>query len=655
MATPTFYDTNSAPESQHILVLEDSSCRRTIVLEDSQYSLGRHSGCSIQIASAQASRHHATLVRKFNNKFNREIYLIIDGDLDGNKSQNGIFVNGSKCLVHELKDGDLINFGCQINASYHCINYGQSQSQPAGFFSTADSFTTSNAERQTLSAVPYPARDTNPGQGTVEEMSYLDPTTNLPNQVLFLEYFNIALSNAERAQHQVGLILIQIRNWSKLKNDYGDSIYTLVLSRMGQQLKTSLRNGDIVARWGQNEFIVLLSQIRESDNVENIARRLLQCLITPKEVQGKVLQLDLSQGVAIYPQDGDNVETLTKILRQHLQPSQHPDLIIASPDSGFFHTHTADTILPDKSTLNFAQLNLATLTDVNEDAERERLLKVEKRIQRALRKSELELYYQPQINIYNQEIEAMESLIRWLHPTQGMIAPRQFLPWSDQTDMVLPLTEWILQTACSQNRTWQSQGLQPVTVAVNLSNKQFYHPNLTAIVQSALVASQLEPRWLELEITESTILEDFESAQSIIRTLDERGIKIALDDFGVDYASIRYLQALPIDKLKIDSSLIQRLQTYPEDTTMLEVLINLGHSFRIVVVAEGVETQAQLETLRALQCFTMQGYQLSSPLSGLEAGEFLNRHYVNLSYPLQSANRSRFREDIFREEDFPLL
>ncbi|MBJ7900430.1 MAG: EAL domain-containing protein [Cyanobacteria bacterium RI_101] len=623
----SFFETKSNSESQHILVLEDSNCRRTIMLEESQYSLGRHSSCGIQITSAQASRHHATLVRKFNNKLNRDMYLIVDGDLDGNKSQNGVFINGSKCLVHELKDGDLINFGCHVNASYHCLQFGQSHSQSFLRDKNGDSFTTSTQTRPSV-LVSEPLQDfRRPEEDTFEEQSYIDPSTNLPNQVLFLEYLNLALSNAERGQHQVGLILLQLKNWQRLIKDYSQSLSILTLSQIGQHLRQGLRNGDVVARWGENEFIILLSQIRGEENLEGVSQRLLHSLLAPYDVQGKTLQLEFARGSAVYPRDGAAVETLSKVVRSRLQalPTQNPHLVIASPDSGFFQTSQWDAPLPEKSTLNFAQLNLEEAPSA--EAERERLVKVEKRIQRALRKSELELYFQPQVNLERREVETMEALIRWLHPTQGMIAPRQFLPWSDQTEMILPLTEWILQNACLQNRTWQSQGLPPAMVSVNLSSKQFYHQNLIALIQSALAGSQLAPQWLELEITETTILEDLDGARQILRELDERGARVCLDDFGVDYASIRYLQELPIHKFKIDNSLIQRLNTYPQDTALLEVLINLGRSFRIAVVAEGVENQTQLDILQKLRCPIIQGYYLSHPLNGLDAGHFLGHYH----------------------------
>ncbi|MFN5513961.1 MAG: EAL domain-containing protein [Cyanobacteriota bacterium] len=626
----SLFETKSNSESQHILVLEDSNCRRTIMLEESQYSLGRHSSCSIQITSAQASRHHATLVRKFNNKLNRDMYLIVDGDLDGNKSQNGVFINGSKCLVHELKDGDLINFGCHVNASYHCLQFGQSYSQSPMRDKNGDSFTTSSQNRPAAALSDPLNTFRRPEEDTFEEQSYIDPSTNLPNQVLFLEYLNLALSNAERGQHQVGLILIQLKNWQRLVKDYSQSLSILTLSQIGQHLRQGLRNGDVVARWGENEFIVLLSHIQGEENLEGVSQRLLHALLAPYNVQGKTLQFDLARGSALYPRDGSAVEALIKSVRSRLQtlPPQNSHLVFAPSDSGFFQTSQWDAPLPEKSTLNFAQLNLEDSPGA--EAERERLSKVEKRIQRALRKSELELYFQPQVNVESREVETMEALIRWLHPTQGMIAPRQFLPWSDQTDMILPLTEWILQSACLQNCAWQTQGLPPVMVSVNLSSKQFYHQNLIALIQSALAGSQLAPQWLELEITETTILEDLDSARQILRELDERGMRICLDDFGVDYASIRYLQELPIHKFKIDNSLVQRLNTYPQDTALLEVLVSLGRSFRIAVVAEGVENQTQLDILQKLRCPLIQGYYLSHPLNGLDAANFLGQYHFEL-------------------------
>jgi EAL domain-containing protein (putative c-di-GMP-specific phosphodiesterase class I) len=257
-----------------------------------------------------------------------------------------------------------------------------------------------------------------------------------------------------------------------------------------------------------------------------------------------------------------------------------------------------------------------------------RINKVEKRLQRALDQGEISLYYQPQVNVKTGNIEAMEALVRWQHPQQGMISPKQFLPWADNSEMVLPMSQWILTTACTQNKTWQYQRIQPLKVSVNLSDKQFYHPQLLETVTEALANSKLEPNWLELEMTESTVLRDFAISKKLMQALDCLGIQLSLDDFGVDYASIRYLQELPIHKVKIDKSFVAQLSNDPQNTMMLSALINLGQGFNIQVVAEGVETQSQLNVLQNLHCVIMQGYRFSQPLLTEDATKFLLQHHT---------------------------
>ncbi|BFM41341.1 EAL domain-containing protein [Synechocystis sp. LKSZ1] len=612
-------------EKQHILVLEDSAFRRTIVLDGPQYSLGRHSNSDIQMFSRQASRHHATLLRKFNSKLNADVFWIIDGDLDGNKSQNGVFVNGEKCLVRELKDGDLINFGCDVNASYH----NSSGDRPASLkdLERDNSRRTNGTEggtpnKSTLILSQYSISNVRPDDETFQDMSYLDVVTNLPNHLLFLEYLNIALSNAERYQHEVGLVLFQLTNWEKLINTVGSNLGDLILNQTGQKLKSCLRNGDIVARWGIEEFMVLLPQIRDRDNLERISARLFQVLVTPFVLQGHSIHLQVTYGLALYPQSGNGTDLLIKAAYGNLHT---PSLAMVSPAAQLEAELLAANISSDDLPTSIKTPSLPNLPLISPE-ERERLAKVEKRIERALKNEELDLYYQPQVNLQSGQVEAMEALIRWKHPQQGVLAPQQFLPWSDQTEMIVPLTHWILETACRQCQAWHQQGFTALVVSVNLSDKQFYHPQLLPLVQEVLTQTGLMPTFLELEMTEATILRNFEFAENLILALHDGGIRISLDNFGKGFASLRYLQEFPLNKFKIDKSFVINLVEHPENTAMLEALINLGQSFKVQVVAEGVEVQEQVNILADLNCFAMQGYHFSKPLNAEDASQFLVNH-----------------------------
>ncbi len=607
---------------QHILVLEDANQRRTIILDDQQYSIGRHSGTNIQIQSRQASRHHATLMRKTNSKTNEECFWIIDGDLEGNKSQNGVFVNGEKRLIHELKNGDLINFGCNINASYHVTGgpLGDSFSPP---IEISDQPQPRSEEFAAQVASNYQQRgnfDLLAGSNdeTFHEQSYLDTATDLPNQALFLEYLNIALSNARRHKAQVGLLLCQISNWTDLKRKRGDGVANAFLQDAGKKLKTNLRNGDIISRWEKDEFIFLISQVQDTNSLLSIAQRLMKPLLAPVTSGGRPFQAEMTYGVALYPADGNDVDKLIAHIQRNLQPLVVPREEIEKNQSSD-HLETAVDIRIEEPLVDAAQSS----------SDAKRLVIVEKRLMRALEQHELELYYQPQVNWREKTIEAMEAFIRWQHPQKGLLPPSQFLPWSDQTEFIVPLTRWILETACQQSVLWQKQLDTPFSVSVNISEKQFYHPLLKNMVMEAIATAKLDAHHLELEVQESTLMKDFGLAHQIITNLHNYGICFSLDDFGTEYISLRCLQDLPFNKIKIDKSLTEKLLDTPDNVsnlTMVETLINLGKAFHLKVVAEGVEQKEQVEILDNLDCHFMQGYCFTEPLNILAANGFLKKY-----------------------------
>ncbi|MFN9175878.1 MAG: diguanylate cyclase domain-containing protein [Synechocystis sp.] len=475
---------------QHILVLEDSTHRRTIILEDYQYVIGRHSQTDIQLNSRQASRHHATLVRKINSKTQEECFWIIDGDLDGNKSQNGVFVNGQKRLIHELKNGDLINFGCNINASYHFTGGNTdipsapierslnkiSEYEPV---SSQSSVLLGNQQESPISLLQS-------DDDTFHEQSYLDTVTDLPTRTLFLEYLNIAVSNARRNQTQVGLLLCQIANWGELKRKRGDGVANLLLQDAGKKLKFGLRNGDIVSRWDNDQFMLLLSKVQDHESLAAIASRLMKPLVVPVMAGNKLFEPEIFYGVVLYAADGTNVDQVLSKLQNSLEPVQYSAL-----------NEQPRSISPSSfETAVDIRFEMPSTNEDKSEAEVKRLEIVEKRLERALDQNELELYYQPQINWQKKTIETMEALIRWQHPQKGLLSPYQFLPWSDQTDFLVPLTQWIFKTACTQNQLWQTQSNLPFLISVNVSEKQLYHPQFEDLVKGALSASGLNPQLL---------------------------------------------------------------------------------------------------------------------------------------------------------------
>ncbi len=597
---------NGSPLIQHILVVEDQASRRTIILDEANYTMGRHSSNSIQIHSRQSSRHHATFVRKFNTKLNQFTYLIVDGDLEGNKSQNGIFINGDKCLVHELKDGDLINFGCDVNASYHHMERIENVTLTSGLNSEVNAVSKQNELYSSNENIQIKKtlilseddtdikknRDSQDDEDTFADYSYLDTLTGLPNQTLFNEYLYIAVSNAKRNQHYVVVLLVDLDLFSVTNHDAYKEWADQILKNIGKSIQNRLRNGDIVARWGDSQFSILLPQIQNIENSTAIVQRILSTIHQNMTINGERIHIQTHHAVAVYPQDANDSQKILNLLESRLAQAKLESQSVPS-----------------------SSLELSN-----------RRSQVEKRLHRAIKYEELDLYYQPQINLKTGGVEAIEAFVRWHHPQKGLITPEKFLPWADKTELTNPLNRWILTEACNQNMRWQQVGISPLVMSVNLSEKQFYHPNLPRLLEEILTETQLDSRWLEFEISESFLINQIEAAQKIIRSLEQLGVSFCLDDFGKHYASIRYLIELPIKKIKVDQSFIAKLEDNPHAIKIMSTFIDLGKNLNIQVIAKGVETQLQTDILQNLNCFLMQGYRFSKPMKGEEAKTFLLLH-----------------------------
>ncbi|GBL08715.1 phytochrome-like protein cph2 [Microcystis aeruginosa Sj] len=595
---------NGSSNSRYLLIVEDPQGRKTITLEDMNYSLGRKSDNQIVLRSKHASRYHATLIKKSIDRQNFS-YWILDGDLEGNKSHNGIYVNGNKCLVHELKDGDLINFGCDINASFHLIvsqekreeepveSLGQFQVNPTE--NGTDSSYDDPDAKSTLILHQAPSQIISFNSKIREEYSSV-VLTDLPNRSLFNEYLSTAINNAQKNNKLIGLLLVDAGRIRNVNSQLGYRLRDKLLKILIERLRKSLRSDDMVAHWRGYEFIILLPQINDANDLEKVGQRIIKTLESNYEIENHSLAVRLSLGSVIYPPDG----TDRKVILQKLE----------------------ENLVAVKNNIN----NNSQIESVNVHPKNTRSSKVEYFLYQAMRNNELALYYQPQVNILQGQVEGLEALLRWLHPQFGLIPPNRFLPLVEESELILELNRWVLKNACQQAQIWQQGGLLYTPISINLSPHQLRAPQLLTNLKQVLTETKIGPFFLEVEITETSLLENSRETGRILGDLQKLGINITLDDFGSGYASIAYLGQFPLKKLKIEQSLTKKLTDAPQDTRFISSLLAIAKSFNLIAIAKGVETQQQLEILQELGCERMQGNRISSPLAVEEMTKFLHIH-----------------------------
>lgn len=570
-------------QAQYILVIEDAENRQIINLEDVTHSIGRHSSNSIVIDSNKISRKHAHLMRKFDQETQEYSYWVLDGDLQGNKSYNGIYLNGKRIFCKQLKDGDVINFGCKISAVYHKINYYQIYANDKNILEDIHKKTTLLIDRDNS-----------------EEKDHYD---DLSERKTFYENLCESLDKAKENSQQMAILLINLENLKQIINDISDkNLSEKILAELAKILNTCFRSGDIVTRWKWDQFAVLLPKIRHTKNIEQITQRIFQNLEQPLILEENYITFKIELGSAIYPQDGTDIKSLLQAAKTNLD-NQPKKLNIS---------HTSP---PSKPIIAGSKL-----------------AKVEYFLHQALEKQQFSLYYQPQLNLSTGKIEGLEALIRWQHPQKGLILPNRFISLAEQTNMIVPIGEWVLKTACQQAQIWQKElGVSSLSIAVNLSAQQFQDPELVDKIRKILETTGIAPDILELEITERTIRENEQLAHQSFSDLQKLGVRLSLDDFGTGYASLNYLQEFTFQTLKIAQSYVGELTDKPQDMALLSAIMAWSRLTRLNIVAEGVETQEQLELLRRLNCDKIQGYQISPPLEAEAATQFLALHFSQVA------------------------
>ncbi|MDO8127645.1 MAG: EAL domain-containing protein [Candidatus Brocadiales bacterium] len=427
----------------------------------------------------------------------------------------------------------------------------------------------------------------------LNQLAYYDPLTGLPNRTLLNDRLTVAIAHAHRSKEGLAVLLLDLDRFKYVNDSLGHSVGDHLLMAVAKTLKTCVREGDTVSRLGGDEFTVLLPGIIHKEDPSRVAKKILEAVRKPLDLGGHTLHTTVSIGISLYPNDGKDVETLLR-----------------NADTAMYHVKAKDRN-------NYQHYTSAMHTKI---ADR---LTLEDDLHKATEREEFVLYYQPQVDVKTGRITGVESLIRWQHPKRGLLSPMEFIHVAEDTGLIIPLSEWVLRTACAQGKSWQDVGLTPLRITVNLSAHTFLHPHLIETVSDALRKTNLAPRLLELEITEGTIMQSIEVTTHRLRELNSLGINIAIDDFGTGYSSLSYIKSFPIQKLKIDKSFVRDITTDPNDAAIVTAIITMAHKLGLAVVAEGVETVAQLEFLRSLECDEIQGYLFSKPVPAEEFEKML--------------------------------
>jgi diguanylate cyclase (GGDEF)-like protein/PAS domain S-box-containing protein len=430
-------------------------------------------------------------------------------------------------------------------------------------------------------------RDVSVAQAMALQMAHSaqhDFLTGLPNRMLLNDRVSQAIVLAHRHMKKVAVLFLDLDGFKHINDSLGHPIGDKLLQSIAKRLVDCGRSSDTVSRQGGDEFVVLLSEVEQSDDAASTARRMLQAIAEPHSIGQHDLHVTASIGLSIYPDDGLDAETLIK---------------------------NADTAMYQAKENGHQSYQFFRPAMNVRAVERQ---SIEESLRRALERQEFALHYQPIINLGTGEITGAEALIRWTHPTRGPVSPAQFIPVAEDCGLILPIGNWVLREACKQAQAWAVAGLALGTIAVNISAIEFRDERFLEGVFGILKDTGLDPRSLELELTESVLMKRAESTESILKALRARGVQVAVDDFGTGYSSLSYLRRFPIDALKIDQSFVRQITTAPDDTTIVTAVISMGRSLKLRVVAEGVETQKELAFLQAHQCDEAQGYFFSRPL-----------------------------------------
>ncbi|HWA39185.1 MAG TPA: EAL domain-containing protein [Burkholderiales bacterium] len=422
----------------------------------------------------------------------------------------------------------------------------------------------------------------------LKHMVLHDALTQLPNRLLLEDRIGQAIGASRRSDGRCAVLFVDLDRFKVVNDSLGHFVGDELLRAVAERLRGAIRAEDTVSRLGGDEFVVLLRQVRDAEDASFVARKMLDSLAAPVRVADHELLVTPSIGITLFPDHGATAQAL-----------------INNADAAMYHVKKGG-----RNGLRFFEPQMSTFFPDR--------LALENDLRKAFERRELELHYQPKVDVRSGATTGMEALVRWRHPERGLVLPSEFIPLAEETGLIIPLGHWVLREACRQNRAWQDRGMRPMRTAINISAAQLRHEDLPEQVAVALRETGLDPRYLEIEITETVVMQNAQNAVAMLDRLSRMGVHLAVDDFGTGYSSLAYLKRFPINTLKIDASFIRDLSHDHDNALIVQAIIALAHSLRLEVVAEGVEDERQLGFLQSFGSDQYQGYLHSRPLTAAE-------------------------------------
>ncbi|WP_176719947.1 putative bifunctional diguanylate cyclase/phosphodiesterase [Desulfuribacillus alkaliarsenatis] len=421
----------------------------------------------------------------------------------------------------------------------------------------------------------------------VQRQVYYDSLTNLPNRLLFKDRLEVAIFYAASEQLQLAVLYLNLKKFTLINDAFGYDAGDMVIREVAQRLQTAVGQDVTVARMGGDDFAFILNRIEHEEEAAKIAAQVIEAINEPWSINRQEVYIDSDIGIALYPDDGQDVQTLLKNAETAMQ------------QAALEHRNTYRFYNHDMNTKALERIGL------------------ENALRHAIDKNELIIHYQPKFQSCMNKVTGVEALIRWQHPERGMVPPMEFIPIAEENQLIIPIGEWVLRTACMQMKEWHDAGHR-LSLSVNFSALQFRQLGVSDRVYEILSEIGLEPNCLTIEITESVAMKDVNYTVKTLNALQEKGVKVSIDDFGTGYSSLSYLKRLPISELKIDRSFVRDITTDQDDAAIVEMILVLGQTLKLNMVAEGVETPEQVEFLRDKGCLEMQGYLFSKPITAEE-------------------------------------